>query len=124
MKTQEREYQDTEQGHIFGGPGGAGDFAVGVFAAFSAAVLQRQGDPLDGVEHDKGVQAQGDDQDKLVFGHEGRIDIEGPAPVVREELEVAGHMDDEKEDQEEAGEAHDHFLAQARGKETGYPVHS
>ena len=124
VKAQEGEDEDAEQGHVFRRPGGAGDFAVSVFAAFSASVHQRESDSLDGVEYDKGVQAQGDDQDKLVFGHEGRVDIEGPAAVVREELEVAGHMDDEEEDQEEAGEAHDDFLAQARGKETGYPVHS
>ena len=76
------------------------------------------------MEENKGVKAYGDDPDKWVFGHEGRVDIEGPATIVREKLEVAGHMYDEEEDQEEAGEAHDDFLAQARGKETGYPVHS
>lgn len=124
MEAQEGEDQDAEEGHVFRSPGGAGDFAMGVFAALSAAIHQCQGDPLDGVEHDKGVQAQGDDQDEFVFGHEGRVDIEGPAAVVREQLEVAGHVDGEEEDQKEAGEAHDHFLAQARGKKTGYPVHS
>ena len=124
VEAEKGEDEDAEQGHVFRGPGGAGDFAVGVFASLGASVHQGQGDSLDGVEYDKGVQTQGDDQDKLVFGHEGRVDIEGPAAVVREELEVAGHMDDEEEDQEEAGEAHDDFLAQARGKETGYPVHS
>lgn len=124
VQAEEGEDEDAEQGHVFRGPGGAGDFAVGVFAAFGAAVHQGQGDPLDRMEDDEGVEAQRDDQDKLVFGHEGRVDIEGPAAVIREELEVAGHVDDEEEDQEEAGEAHDDFLAQARGKETGYPVHS
>ena len=50
------------------------------------------------------------------MGHESRIDIEGAAPIVGEELEIAGHVDDEEKDQEEAGEAHDDFLAQARSK--------
>ena len=38
VKAQEGEDQDAEKGHILGGPGGAGNFAVGVFAAFGAAV--------------------------------------------------------------------------------------
>jgi len=124
VEAQEGEDQDTEEGHVFGGPGGAGDFTVGVFAAFGFAVSQGQGDPLDGMEEDTGVKSYRDDPDKGVFGHKGRVDIEGPAPVIGEELEVAGHVDDEEEDQEDAGEAHDHFLSQGRGKEAGYPVHN
>ncbi len=124
VEAQEGEDEDAEQGHILGGPGGAGDFAVGVFAALSSAVHQREGDTLNRMQQDKSVKAYGDDPDEWVFGHESRVDIEGPASVIREELEVAGHVDDEEEDQEDAGEAHDDFLAQARSKETGYPVHS
>ena len=49
VETQEGEDQDTEESHILGSPGGTGDFAVGVFAAFGFAVGQGQGDTLDGV---------------------------------------------------------------------------
>ena len=124
MEAQEGEDQDTEEGHILGSPGSTGDFAVGVFTAFGFAIGQGQGDPLDGMEEDAGIEAYRDDPDKGVFGHKSRVDIEGPAAVVREELQVAGHVDDKEEDQEDAGKAHDHFLSQGRGKEAGYPVHN
>ena len=54
---QEGENEDPQQGHIFGGPGGTGDFAFGVFGAFGAAVHKPEGDPLDGMEDNKGVEA-------------------------------------------------------------------
>lgn len=96
MEAQEGEDQDAEEGHIFRSPGSAGDFAMGVFTAFGLAVGQGQGDTLDGMEEDAGVETDRNDPDKGVFGHKGRVDIEGPAPVIGEELEVAGHMDDEE----------------------------
>ena len=77
-----------------------------------------------GMQQDKGVQTYGDHLYDRVMRHESRVDIEGAATVIGEELEVARHVDDKEDDQEKAGEAHDHFLAQARGKKTGYPVHS
>ena len=116
VDAEEGENEDPQDGHIFGSPGSAGDFAMGVFTTFSTTVHQPEGDSLDGMEENKGVEAQGDDQDKLVFGHERRVDIEGAASVVGKELEVAGHVDDEEKDQEKAGEGHDHLLAQAGGK--------
>ena len=119
VEAEEGEDEDAEQGHILRGPGSTRDFAFGVFAAFGLAIHDGQGDSLEGVQEDKRVQAYRDHPDEGVFGHEGRVDIEGPAPVVGEELEVAGHVDDEEEDQEDAGEAHDHFLAERGGEETG-----
>ena len=124
MEAQEGEDQDAEEGHVFGGPGSAGDFAMGVFTAFGLAVGQGQCDALYGMEENAGIESYRNDPDKGVFGHKGRVDIEGPAAIVCEELQVAGHVDDEEEDQEDAGKAHDHFLSQGRGKEAGYPVHN
>jgi len=49
VEAQEGEDQDAEEGHVFGGPGSAGDFAMGVFTAFGFAIGQGQGDTLDGV---------------------------------------------------------------------------
>lgn len=119
VEAEEGEDEDAEEGHILRGPGGTCDLTVGVFAALGFAVGQGQCDPLYRMQEDKRVQAYRDHPDEGVFGHKGCIDIEGPAPVVGEELEVAGHMDGEEEDQEDAGEAHDHFLAERGGKETG-----
>ncbi len=119
VEAEEGEDEDTEEGHILGGPGGACDLAVGIFAALGLAVQYDQSDSLEGVQEDKRIETYRDHPDEGVFGHKGRVDIEGPAPVVGEELEVAGHVDDEEEDQEDAGEAHDHFLAERGGKETG-----
>ncbi len=82
VQAQEGEDQDAKLGHIFRRPSSACDFAVGVFASLGAAVHQREGDPLDGMEENEGVEAYGDDPDKWVFGHESRVDIEGPAAVI------------------------------------------
>ena len=49
VEAQEGEDQDAQQGHIFRGPGGAGDFAVGVAAAFGFLVHEGQCDSLDGM---------------------------------------------------------------------------
>jgi hypothetical protein len=124
VEAEEGEDEDAEEGHVLGGPGGAGDLAGLIVASLGDAVGAGQDDALDGVEEDAGVEADRDDLDKGVVRHKCRVDIERFAAVIREELEVAGHVDGEEEDQEDAGEAHDHFLAQGRGKETGYPVHN
>lgn len=124
MEAKEGEDQDAEDCHIFRSPGGAGDLTGVMPGAFGFPVGQPEGDTLDGVEDDKGIQTDGDDLDKGIMRHKSRVDIEGAAAVVCEKLQVAGHVDDKKEDQEEAGEAHDQFLSDGRGKETGNPVHN
>ena len=124
VDTQEGEDQDTEDGPILGGPGSAGDLAGLVFGAFGFAVGQPEGDPLDGMEDNKGVQADRDDLDNGIVRHKSRVDIEGAASVVRQELEVSGHVDDQEGDQKQASQAHNHLLAQGRGEKTGKPVHS
>ena len=53
------------------------------------------------------------------MGHKPGVDIEGPASVAGHELEVANQMDDEEEDQENSGQAHDDLLPQGGGKKTG-----
>ena len=116
VDAEEGENEDTQDGHVFGGPGGAGDFAFGIFGAFGTAVHEPEGDSLNRMYDNEGIQADGDKLDEGVMRHESRVDIEGAAPVIGKELEVAGHVNDEKEDQEEAGETHDDFLAQARSK--------
>ena len=56
--------------------------------------------------------------------HKSRVDIEGFASVIGQQLQVAGHMDDQEDNQEKAGEAHNHLLPEGRGEKTGKPVHN
>lgn len=119
MQAEESKDQDTQEGHILRCPGGTGDFSGFVVAALGQAIGPREQDPLDGMEQDAGIQANGDDLDDRVVRHEGGVDIERSSAVIRQELEIAGHVDDEEEDQEDAGEAHDDLLSQGGGQETG-----
>lgn len=96
VEAKEGENQDAKEGHVFGGPGRAGYPATAVFGAFGDSVGPCQKDALDGMEEDAGIECNRDHPDKGVFGHKCRVDIERFASIISQQLEVAGHMDDEE----------------------------
>ena len=57
VDAEEGEDEDSQQGHVFGSPGCACDFAGLVIGAFGFTVGQPEHDPLYGMEDDEGVEA-------------------------------------------------------------------
>lgn len=53
------------------------------------------------------------------MGHKPGVDIEGPASIAGQQLEVTNQVDDEEKDEENSGQAHDDLLSQGGGKKTG-----
>ncbi len=76
VEAEEGEDEDAEEGHVFGGPGGAGDFAGAYLPPLAMRLARARSDALDGMEEDTGVEAYGDHPDEGVFGHKSRVDIE------------------------------------------------
>ncbi len=124
MEAQECKNEDAEQGHVFGGPCGPGHFSACVFRSLGDPVGPGKQDSLDRMEQDKGVKSDRNDLDQGVVRHESRVDIEGFASVVCQQLQVAGHVYYQEENQKKAGEAHNHLLAKRGGEKTGKPVHN
>lgn len=124
VKAQESKDEDTEQSHVFGGPGRSGHFAAGIPGALGDAVGAEEDDSLNRVEEDKGIESDRYDPDQRVLRHKRRVDIEGFSSIIGQQLQVAGHVDDQEGNQEEAGEAHDHFLAHRGSQKSGKPGHN
>jgi hypothetical protein len=76
------------------------------------------------MQNDESKVRLGDRLDEGIVAHKVSVRVKCFTTIVFKELQVAGEVYYEKENQKESGKTHQDFSSQRAGEEINYPLHS